>query len=70
MLALKDSTLIKIVKGMEHMNTSITQDSLELTVPTALKWDQLLPGTCKQPYEEGTGHFSDFFLFKTEDACI
>lgn len=37
------------------MNTSITQDLLELTVPTAVKWDQLLPGTWKQPYEVETG---------------
>lgn len=59
--ALKDSTLIKkIVKRMEHMNTSITQDLLELTVPIAEKWDQLLPGTWKQPYEIETGYFHNF----------
>lgn len=39
---------------MEHMNTSITQDLLELMVPTAIKWDQLLPETQKQPYEVET----------------
>lgn len=45
MLCLKDSTLIKVFKRMEHMNTSITQDLLELIVPTAVEWDQLLPET-------------------------
>ena len=40
MLCLKDSTLIKVFKRMEHMNTSITQDLLELIVPTAVEWDQ------------------------------
>ena len=39
------NTLIKIFKRMEHMNTSITQDLLELIVPTAIEWDQLLPET-------------------------
>lgn len=36
------------------MNTTITQDLLELTVPTAIKWDQLLPGTWKQIQEVET----------------
>lgn len=40
---------------MEHMNTTITQDLLELIVPTAIKWDQLLSGTWKQTYEAETG---------------
>lgn len=51
MLCLKGNTLIKkIVKRMEYMNTCITQDLLELIVPTAIKWDQLLPATWKWPY--------------------
>ena len=41
------------------MNTSITQDLLGLMVPTARKWDQLLPETQKQPYEVETAYFSD-----------
>lgn len=40
---------------MEHMNTTITQDLLELIVPTAIKWDQLLPGTWKQTQRVETG---------------
>lgn len=51
MLCLKGNTLIKkIVKRMKYMNTCITQDLLELIVPTAIKWDQLLPATWKWPY--------------------
>ena len=46
------------------MNTSITQDLLELVVPTAIKWDQLLPETQKQPYDVETRYFSDSCLKK------
>lgn len=47
------------------MNTTITQDLLELIVPTAIKWDQLLPGTWKQTYEAETGILVIFVLKKT-----
>lgn len=49
------------------MNTSITWDLLELIVPTAIKWDQLLPGTWKQPYEVETGYL--MILVKNE-RCL
>lgn len=52
---------------MEHMNTTITQDLLELIVPTAIKWDQLLPGTWKQTYEAETGILVIFVFKKPQE---
>lgn len=50
------------------MNTSITQDLLELMVPTAIKWDQLSPETQKQPCEVET--HSSVILVKKTEGCL
>lgn len=55
---------------MEHMNTTITQDLLELIVPTAIKWDQLLAGTWKQTYEAETGILVIFVLKKMKPKTL